>query len=136
MHYPSSSYQTHCNTSDNVCLDLKNCHYSIYIYLIFQKKKKWIVKFYCQLSTKTQFDHHGNWTKKNHIKSVISITSFIFHRLFSWKFFLKKMNIFILNSTNFAQKTCDFTIYMQIMKHEVKLMMIYEKKKSLKIPKG
>jgi hypothetical protein len=68
MHYPSSSYQTHCNTSDNVCLDLKHCHYSIYIHLIFQKKKNWIVKFYCQLSSKTQFDHHGNWTKKITLK--------------------------------------------------------------------
>jgi hypothetical protein len=25
-----SSYQTHCNTSDNVCLNLYNCCYSIY----------------------------------------------------------------------------------------------------------
>jgi hypothetical protein len=29
--YPSSSYQTHRDISDNVCLDLQNCHYSIFI---------------------------------------------------------------------------------------------------------
>jgi hypothetical protein len=27
----SSSYQTHCDTSDNVCLNLQNCDYSIFI---------------------------------------------------------------------------------------------------------
>ena len=31
--YPSSSYQTHRNTSDNVCLNLQHCCYSIYIML-------------------------------------------------------------------------------------------------------
>jgi len=29
--YRSSSYQTHYNTSDNVCLDLHNCSYSTYL---------------------------------------------------------------------------------------------------------
>ena len=34
IHYQyshSTCYQTHCYTSDNVCLDVHNCHYSIYI---------------------------------------------------------------------------------------------------------
>lgn len=29
--YHSSFYQTHCDSSDNVCLDLHNCRHSIYI---------------------------------------------------------------------------------------------------------
>ena len=34
----SSSYQTLCDTCDDVCLDLHNCHYSIYIYQVDKKK--------------------------------------------------------------------------------------------------
>jgi hypothetical protein len=33
-YYHNSSYQTHCDANDNVYLDLHNCRYSIYLYIL------------------------------------------------------------------------------------------------------
>ena len=47
IHYHRSSYQTCCYTSDNVCLDLKNWHYSIFIIpiCIMSSSSFWLILY-------------------------------------------------------------------------------------------
>jgi hypothetical protein len=41
--YPSSPYRTHWDISDNVCLNLQNCHYSILITTICELLEEWVM---------------------------------------------------------------------------------------------
>ena len=53
-------YQTRCYTSDNVCLDLQDCLYSIYIYLGY--RFYWWMK--PEITKKTATNHWQSWSQR------------------------------------------------------------------------